>query len=206
MSGTSGTSGPAGSPGSPGSPGPAGTSGTSGGGGGGNELWIIASHSGSFYQDNVPPTEYYVGNSLCGWDSCDWDVPTKVSKELIEPVSPRFANTGIPNPFDLQEGDVITLCGLAWSDHANPGNFFRAGFTYFNCGVVDGDGNFPIIDGLALEEFTYTQDTSSACFSLSATVQVPISACDNFFQVVLNSSLDNPELVKFSWQFSVYRP
>jgi hypothetical protein len=145
---------------------------------------------------------YYIGNSECGWDSCNWDVLVK----LGESVDPKFVNTGIPNPFDLLEGDVITLCGIAWSPKSNNNNYFSAGFTYFNCQEVDVNGNLPIIDSLGIQNFTYSQDTSSACFSVSATVQGPISACSNFFQVIMSSSLDNPELVKFSWQFSVYRP
>jgi hypothetical protein len=97
---------------------------------------------------------------------------------------------------------------MAYAVQANPGNTFGYGFSVFNCDT-EINGQFPV-QPLAYSTTSYVQGTSHTCFSVSYTVtpsdEAILEGCNALFQVGLNSYLDVGALVKFTWQFSVYRP
>ena len=211
LSGTSGNSGTSGTAGSSGNAGNSGTSGTSG-----DEYWVIASHSHAFTQDyTLGSTTYYYGDDTCGWSGCDWDLTgTDMMTESIK-ICPINMNVLITNPFRLQSGDIIQLCGNSSKDNkTDTGLGYILG--YHNCNdEVDSNGKFTTT-ALFSGSSAYTVPAYSCneaiykyqCFSDSIILSSTFDACEIQFFVGFNilgtTNTNTPSRV--SWTLSVWRP
>ena len=167
--------------------------------------WIIASHSGSFYQPaNDDVALFYVGNDICGWDSCDWNFATSLRRGANTPVLAQYSNIGIVNPFNLSVGDNIRVCGTAYAQGATPADWFNMSLTVFKCSEISNDGASTPIDVSEISGDDYS-NFSTTCFNSIVTLDSNITACDGLFQLGFNSQLATAATVKFSWTLSVIR-
>jgi hypothetical protein len=189
--------------------------------------WLISSHSFGFEQDiSLNSSTYYIGDSDSGWDGSRFGLYSDTSSRI--PLS--NGNVGIPSPFNIISGDVITVCGLAYSDIPEPPpltpvrDFVRFGvsLSVFNCSNLQAaSGPPPPIlpagfpqTGLTTSAYTYTPDEmeyvgeARVCFELTYTAQYDFPKCDTLFVLGFNNSnlLDsNFSLVKVTYTFNVNR-
>ena len=187
--------------------------------------WLISSHSFGFEQDiSLNSSTYYIGDSDSGWDGSRFGLYSDTSSRI--PLS--NGNVGIPSPFNIISGDVITVCGLAYSDIPYSDtpitDFVRFGvsLSVFNCSNLQAaSGPPPPIlpagfpqTGLTTSAYTYTPDEmeyvgeARVCFELTYTAEYDFPKCDTLFVLGFNNSnlLDsNFSLVKVTYTFNVNR-
>jgi hypothetical protein len=187
--------------------------------------WLISSHSFSFEQDILlNPNTYYIGDETSGWDASRWGLYNSPSFNILL----SNGNVGIPSPFNIISGDVITVCGLAYSDiPASPPpmfppvtDFVRFGvsLSVFNCSNLEASSpplpaGFPQT-GLTTSAYTYTPDNmeyvgeARVCFELTYTAQYDFPKCDTLFVLGFNNTnlMDsNFSQVKVTYTFNVNR-
>ena len=98
-----------------------------------DDNWTIAATSGGFTQDcTLIAGIYYVGDNNCGWSGCDYDLTTKVTSDVVDPIPKTDISIGITNPVGLKNGDFLELCGMAYISN-NSATTFEYMLSYFDC-------------------------------------------------------------------------
>jgi hypothetical protein len=184
-----------------------GVQGPSGGGGGGGcdqEFWTIASTSGGFTQPYLTPAiQYWVGDADCGWSGCNYNVPSRVSRERVDAIPVASLFVGITNPVDINaSGDVIELCGMAYQD--GDATTFGYYLSWIDCSEdISGTGLFTQTN---LFFTTASFVNNRACFSNSVGLATEYSKCNIHWIVGFNtqgSTADHE--VRFTYNLHVYR-
>jgi hypothetical protein len=134
--------------------------------------------------------------------------------ESIE-ICPININTLITNPFRLQSGDIITLCGNSAKDNkSNDGLGYILGYYNCNDGPNPNNGRF-ITTALFSGSSAYTTaayecngvTSQYQCFSDSITLSSAFNACEIQFFVGFNIQNTNQNsLANVSWTLNVERP
>jgi hypothetical protein len=159
--------------------------------------------SGQFIADDklLSQFRYWVGNDKCGWNGCDLNVLTQISREKSQPIAVDFFNCAIKNPFKLESGDIIRFCGTATCDGADNGDEFATAVEQIDCeGYADGE-----FEADELFSDTYYFTDKFVCWSREWTVDQNIDACKRAF--VLGFAGDTTDrVIKITWTFSVIRP
>ena len=209
-SGTSGAQGPQGPQGPEGPQGPAGTSGTSGVSGGGGascpDVVRIAAMSGKFQvtSKNYPDLNALrIGNDGLGWSYGEYDLAlgSDVFGTMLA-LKPYDAYCAIPLPTDLLPGDVIKICGNAWSfNYGNlPYNQINVGVGYIVCSDITNKINSPVFTLIPTFQ-TFFGSGGTACFSDQIELGITLPACNTMLIVGLLGS-DQDGLLEGLYRFT----
>jgi hypothetical protein len=174
-----------------------------GGGGGGCTTTLIASHSANYNQlTGLGSHEYLVGDSKCGWDSCNLDVIFNTGI----PIRLRDINCGIPFPMNLIEGDVITLCGMAYCPDAIEGSIFTTMMETFSCKSFNKDNNrFDILNVLSENNISFSDNY--VCFSNSYTLVKDeiYDACSDLIVVGFKANIEVDTTIILTWTLNIQK-
>jgi hypothetical protein len=148
---------------------------------------------------------YWIGDVDCGWAGCNFNLTSNVSRDRTDPISPQYLSVGITNPFDILDGDTVTLCGMAYVEDpdAITLNWYIG---YFTCSEAIGAGDF------TQRLITNGTDTGDGygkiCFGGSYTFDAnALLACDDHWTVGLNvQSVGIDTKVRFTYTLNVERP
>ena len=125
----------------------------------------------------VPDSSIYVGNSIYGWNSTTWDL---IDTSFIYP----NINCGIPLPINVEGGQTINICGIAYLDGSGDTTKCDFGvYLYrFDCANVRRDGITIVSSGVTENAFN---SDGLYCFNLTYTLPKlsPFSACTDFLTV-----------------------
>jgi hypothetical protein len=172
-----------------------------------SEYTPIAHTSGNFYQKKIDGKPlYYVGEENCGWSGCSYNIVQEITREEIsQPLSINFTNCAIKLPFDLVQGDKITICGTTTGEAGIEGTGFFTALTKFTCSDYDDANNEWVVStGLNFSSFTFNHETSS-CWSLEYVVPVEgMLACDTNLMFGIKCQLDNLAYT-FSWTMDIVK-
>jgi hypothetical protein len=176
-----------------------------------DELWTIAESSTYI----IPEGDgvYYIGETDCGWASC----PANVA--FADPLPASRTNCGIKNPYTLQSGDVVTLCGIFYSAvGVDSATLFLFRLYTFNCADFDFsnddlgtptteiDGNI----GMTSSGGFTPNYKAFGCFSGTFTVtSETITACTSNWLVGFGANISvetKADAFKISWSLHVKRP
>jgi hypothetical protein len=170
-----------------------------------HEYMLIASGSGLFAAtaNGFQNDQFYIGNSKCGWNGCDLDVLTQITREYTDPIDVNFANCSIKNPIDLIPGDLVTLCGTASCKGVSDGTGFGAAIEYVDCAQVD-NNEFQTVYGISsVKNFVFTK--SFVCWSI--TYKIPnglyLPKCQIAFIAGFSANVDAQ--VKMTWTLNIDR-
>ena len=158
-------------------------------------------------------SSYYIGETDCGWASC----PANLA--FASPLPTSSSSCGIKNPYTLQSGDIVTLCGIFYSAvGVTNTTVFQWQLWTFNCADFSftndnlGEPTVRIDGNIGMESsggFTPTYK-AFGCFSDSFTVaSETISACTSNWLVGFGSNLAveaKADAFKISWSLHVKRP
>ena len=168
---------------------------------------LIASNSGSFTQTSgLESSIYYIGDSTCGWNSCNLNVLSNIDKSRLDPINIRNLNCGIPLPMDLIEGDIITLCGMAFCPDARDGDAFNTAMEIFACDSFNRDSSaFDITNilnnGSDLFRNGYT------CFSLKYQLVKGdiLNQCNDLIVIGFRGDFIVDSYVNLTWTLNITR-
>jgi hypothetical protein len=142
--------------------------------------YLIASHSGAFIEDNSGA--YWYGDKDCGWDGCNLDANTKLTRESSDPIAAGAVFGGIPIPFDLLPGDELTVCGSAYLSGGTsvPDNWdLGVGVGYFRCSdytVLDDE--FPVTSLFTNAVGNSESQSRIVCFNFTHSIGDTYPRCD----------------------------
>jgi hypothetical protein len=164
--------------------------------------WLIASHSFTYAQ-SISGEQYFYGDSQCGWDSCLYDL--KVDKLYNSPtLNTRYVNCGIPNPYILEAGDKIEVCGIVYCSGATETNAINIALNYFVCSEVTTTA-FTTTNLATRTDYFKNDDSYTSCFNLGFTVEDTLDDCNVLFLLGFNvSDLPDERDVKISYTFKAY--
>ena len=127
----------------------------------------------------VPDSSIYVGNSIYGWNSTTWDL---IDTSFIYP----NINCGIPLPINVEEGQTINICGIAYLDGSGDTTKCDFGvYLYkFDCANVYRNGITIVSSGVTEDAL---DSNGLYCFNLSYNITKAtgseFSACTDFLTV-----------------------
>jgi hypothetical protein len=173
------------------------------------DYMLIASHSTSYILNTNEQYNYYYGNDVCGWDSCDLNLSYQYTRGETDPIPQAYGNCGIPLPIDLQVGDIVELCGHAYCGAADNGDTFDTNVEYFSCDDVTG-GTSDFVGKLFMVPNASTFNNHYTCFSNSVTIgnANALPECSTFLLVGLGATFGTIGLynqIKATWTLSIKR-
>jgi hypothetical protein len=174
--------------------------------------YLIASHSGSFIEDNSGA--YWYGDKDCGWDGCTLDASTKLTRETVDPIPTGGVFGGIPIPFDLLPGDNLTVCGSAYLSGGTTvpdGWDLGVGMGYFRCSDYNLiDDEFPVT-GLFTDAAQNSEPQSRiVCFQFEYIIGDTYPRCDThlvlgFKGIGITAANTTGSGVRFTYTLNVNR-
>ncbi len=170
-----------------------------------HEYMLIGSSSGFFNAtaNAFQNEQFYIGDSKCGWNGCNINVLTQITREYTDPIDIDFGNCAIKNPIDLIPGDLITLCGTATCMDAPDGTAFGAALEYVDCENVS-NGGFQTAYGISsTKNFEFIKNF--VCWSI--TYKIPpglyLDKCRISFVAGFAAYIDAS--VKITWTLNIDR-
>jgi len=170
-----------------------------GGGGSTCTTTLIASNSTTYTNIFLGVDQYQVGDSRCGWNGCELDV-VFIAGHSIELSK---INCGIPFPMNLVEGDIITLCGMAYCADSTDGTKFYTMMETFSCGDFDGAFSTNVLTSENYDSFL----NKYVCFSRSYTLVggEKYKACNDFITVGFRNEIESAADVVLTWTLNIQR-
>jgi hypothetical protein len=170
------------------------------------QKWVIASHSGAFEEIASRSSEFYYGDMTCGWDSCNTDVNTQVIRDRNTNFNVEYVNIGIPSPYNIETGDRIEVCGIAYCPNTSQSNDFRTEISLFSCSATSGSITVTPTNLSDVGSSNFDSTSNTTCFSNSYVFTNDYSKCDTLFLLgfqLLN--LASSQIVKYSYTFKLTR-
>ena len=162
--------------------------------------------SGKFQvaSQNYPDlTALRIGNNGLGWSYGEYDLGlgSDVFGTMLA-LKPYDAYCAIPLPTDLLPGDVIKICGNAWSfDYDNlPFNQINVGVGYIVCSDITRKINSPVFTLIPTFQTSFGNG-GTACFSSQIELGITLPACDTMLVVGLLGS-DQDGLLEGLYRFT----
>jgi hypothetical protein len=170
------------------------------------QKWVIASHSGAFEEIAFRGSEFYYGDMTCGWDSCNTDVNTQVIRDRNTLFNVEYVNIGIPSPYDIEAGDKIEVCGIAYCPNTDFSTEFRTEISLFSCSATSGSITVTPTNLSDVGSSSFDSTSNTTCFSNGYVFTNDYSKCDTLFLLgfqLLN--LNSSQIVKYSYTFKLTR-
>ena len=169
-----------------------------------HEYMLIGSSSGFFNAtaNAFQNEQFYIGDDKCGWNGCNVNVLTQITREYTDPIDIDFASCAIKNPIDLIPGDLITLCGTATSPVPD-NTAFGAALEYVDCENVSGGGFQTVYAINSTKNFEFQK--KFVCWSI--TYKIPnglyLPKCRISFVAGFSANVDAQ--VKITWTLNINR-
>ena len=169
---------------------------------------LIASNSGYIAEIAAQNYEISYGNELSGWNGNEWDL--SYDGKNVPSLKNTQANCTVPLPIDLFPNDLITLCGIAYTEQVG-GDItndptLTTNLTYVSCNDVTNIENpstntIFISEGLEASKYGY-------CFSTTHVLSQQLRSCDTLLLVAIGLDSTNSDAayrLKFSYTLSIQR-
>ena len=134
----------------------------------------------------------YIGSGSVGWGYFQWDT------RYEDPIRTRNVTNGIPLPKDVNQNDIIRVCGIAYCDASVPENdTLEVILSYFICRDLT-------VNLISQSGYTY-EINGTVCFNLEATYtgRDALLSCGTFLILGFSSSSSDASQIKISYTIKI---
>jgi hypothetical protein len=147
----------------------------------------------------------YAGNDALGWSYGDYD--GQINSDLFGTILQMKADQGffaIPLPTDLVPGDIVKICGHAWSsNYLNLiDNQFNVGVGYIKCSDITEKNNTSIFTLIPTFQTSF-YNGGVACFFGQVNINLNLPACDTMLVVGMIGSDDSEALANYKFTYTL---
>lgn len=153
---------------------------------------LISSNSGYFIPGK---TDLYIGGSLSGWNSGQWDVTMASASTDIKNLD---VSCGVPLPIDVPMDANISICGIAYSKKSI--RDISTMVWVFSCDATNTD--IPLKNIMPYNSYLF-ESNDTVCFSDSFKAVELIPACNTYIVVGFGAGVDLANIIRFSYTLRI---